>query len=31
MEKPFKFGTIVWGRNWDMTFPIEQLYEGLFR
>ncbi len=31
MEKPFKFGIIVWERNWDMTFPIEQLYEGLIR
>lgn len=21
-------GNIVWGRNWDLMFPIEQLYEG---
>ena len=21
-------GNIVWGKNWDMIFPIEQLYEG---
>lgn len=21
-------GNIVWGRNWDLIFPIEQLYEG---
>lgn len=21
-------GNIVWGRNWDLIFPIEQLYAG---
>ncbi len=21
-------GNIVWGKNWDLIFPIEQLYEG---
>ena len=21
-------GNIVWGKNWDMIFPIEQLYAG---
>ncbi len=21
-------GNIVWGKNWDLVFPIEQLYEG---
>ena len=28
--KKFKleFGNIVWGRNWDLIFPLEQLYEG---
>lgn len=29
--KKFKieFGNIVWGKNWDMIFPIEQLYKGV--
>ena len=22
-------GNIVWGKNWDMVFPIEQLHEGV--
>ena len=22
-------GNIVWGRNWDLIFPIEQLHEGV--
>lgn len=28
--KRFKIesGNIVWGRNWDLIFPIEQLYSG---
>jgi hypothetical protein len=28
--KKFKLekGNIVWGRNWDLVFPVEQLYEG---
>jgi len=28
--KKFKLenGNIVWGKNWDMIFPPEQLYEG---
>ncbi|MCL2843868.1 MAG: DUF2442 domain-containing protein [Chitinivibrionia bacterium] len=28
--KKFKLesGNIVWGKNWDLIFPIEQLYEG---
>jgi len=28
--KKFKVerGNIVWGENWDLIFPIEQLYEG---
>ena len=28
--KRFKIdlGNIVWGRNWDLIFPIEQLYKG---
>ncbi len=21
-------GNIVWGKNWDLVFPVEQLYEG---
>ena len=21
-------GNVVWGKNWDMIFPIEQLYRG---
>lgn len=21
-------GNVVWGRNWDLIFPIEQLYSG---
>lgn len=21
-------GNVVWGKNWDMMFPIEQLYKG---
>lgn len=24
-------GDIIWGSNWDMIFPIEQLYEGVIR
>lgn len=32
-EKKFKkfkieFGNIVWGKNWDLIFPIDRLYEG---
>ena len=32
-EKKFKtfkieFGNIVWGKNWDLIFPIDKLYEG---
>ena len=28
--KKFKIdmGNIVWGNNWDLIFPIEQLYKG---
>ena len=22
-------GNIVWGKNWDLMFPIEQLYTGI--
>ena len=22
-------GNIVWGKNWDLIFPIEQLHEGV--
>lgn len=21
-------GNVVWGKNWDLIFPIEQLYQG---
>ena len=21
-------GNVVWGKNWDMVFPVEQLYRG---
>lgn len=21
-------GNVVWGRNWDLVFPVEQLYAG---
>ena len=24
-----KHSYIVWGRNWDLIFPIEQLHEGV--
>ncbi len=24
-------GNIVWGKNWDMVFPIEQLYTGMLK
>ncbi len=24
-------GNIVWGRNWDLIFPIEQLHEGVIK
>ena len=24
-------GNIVWGRNWGLIFPIEQLHEGVIR
>ncbi|MBQ9591715.1 MAG: DUF2442 domain-containing protein [Paludibacteraceae bacterium] len=24
-------GNIVWGKNWDMIFPIEQLYTGTLK
>ena len=32
-EKKFKkfkidAGNVVWGNNWDLIFPIEQLYKG---
>lgn len=32
-EKKFKqfkieMGNIVWGKNWDLIFPVEDLYEG---
>ena len=23
-----EYGNIVWGKNWDMVFPVEQLYSG---
>ncbi len=28
--KKFKLenGNIVWGKNWDLVFPLEQLYDG---
>jgi hypothetical protein len=22
-------GNVVWGDNWDMVFPVEQLYKGV--
>lgn len=22
-------GNIVWGKNWDLVFPVEQLYNGM--
>lgn len=22
-------GNVVWGKNWDMVFPVEQLYRGV--
>ena len=22
-------GNVVWGKNWDMVFPVEQLYSGV--
>ena len=33
-EKKFKkfkieFGNIVWGKNWDLIFPIDKLYAGV--
>ena len=33
-EKKFKkfkieFGNIVWGKNWDLIFPIDRLYAGV--
>ncbi len=24
-----EYGNIVWGKNWDMVFPIEQLHRGI--
>ena len=29
--KKFKieFGNIVWGKNWDLIFPIDKLYAGV--
>ena len=24
-----EYGNIVWGKNWDMVFPIEQLHRGV--
>ena len=24
-----EYGNIVWGKNWDLVFPIEQLYAGV--
>ena len=29
--KTFKIenGNLVWGKNWDMVFPVEQLYRGI--
>lgn len=29
--KKFKieYGNVVWGKNWDMIFPIEKLYKGI--
>lgn len=26
--KEISYGNVVWGKNWDMIFPIEQLYRG---
>ncbi|MBO4339940.1 MAG: DUF2442 domain-containing protein [Bacteroidales bacterium] len=23
-----EYGNVVWGKNWDMVFPVEQLYSG---
>lgn len=33
-EKKFKkfkieFGNVVWGKNWDLIFPIDRLYAGV--
>lgn len=35
-EKKFKkfkldCGNIVWGNNWDLIFPIDQLYNGILQ
>lgn len=24
-----EFGNIVWGKNWDLVFPVENLYKGI--
>ena len=24
-----EYGNIVWGKSWDMVFPVEQLYRGI--
>ena len=24
-------GNVVWGKNWDMIFPVEQLYDGYLK
>ena len=24
-----EYGNVVWGKNWDMVFPVEQLYSGM--
>lgn len=31
--KKFKIknGNLVWGKNWDLIFPIEQLYKGYIK
>ena len=26
-----EMGNLVWGENWDLIFPIEQLYQGKIR
>ena len=24
-----EYGNVVWGKNWDMIFPVSQLYNGI--
>ncbi len=29
MKFKIEDGNIVWGKNWDLIFPVDQLYKGL--